>query len=195
MADYAAKGADYAEGVFVTDSRQFGRAWACSYGRRHGAPRRGTLYQVRPEGELVRDPDYLFGTPVSWHCPRAVVVRVVEVDVSMTETEEVRAVAPYAFWTDGSPQYTPDGLLTYHPEHAKTGVTPEMPSQLGPWRSIYSDLVNYELSFMVAQKNGEVPADATLDEFRAELRAHVASGGSLPPIAYPGATTPAGAVG
>lgn len=179
---YADQLADYAEGVFITDNRQFARAWASTYSVRHGGNTPGTLYQVRPEGQLQRDPDYLHGPEVSWYSPRAVVVRVVERGVSLSETEEVRAVGPFAFWEDGTPQYTADGYLTYHPDHAKTGVTPDMLPKLGPWRSIYSDMLNYELAFLAAQQRGEVPAEATLDDFRAEVRAMLAAGEALPPV-------------
>ena len=182
---YADQLADYAEGAFITDNRQFARAWASSYPVRQGGTARGTLYQVRPEGELSRDPDYLHGAEVSWYCPRAVVVRVAEQNVSLSETEEVRAVGPFAFWEDGTPQYTADGYLTFHPDHAKTGVTPEMLPKLGKWRSIYSDMLNYELAFLAAQQRGEAPADATLDDFRAEVQAALAAGEHLPPLATP----------
>lgn len=179
LSSYAAHSADYPEGVFVTSDRQFGRAWASTVGRRHGERRSGTLYQVRPEGPLGLDPDYAMGTPVSWYCSRAVVVRVAEVEVRMTESEAVRAGARYAFWSDGTPRYTPDGFLTFHSSHAD-GVTPDMLTQLGRWRDAYSDDANYELKFLVARARGEVPADATLDEFRTEMHAFVAAGGSLP---------------
>ena len=181
---YAERQAEYPPGVFVTSDRQFARGWASTYGVRHGGGQRGSLYQVQPDGELLRDPDYLIGPAVSWHCSTAVITRVAQVAVRLTEAEEIRAVAPYTFWTDGSPQYSPDGILNLRPAHARMGITQEMLEELGPWRSIYSDSINYELRFLVARARGAVPADATIEEFRASVQASAASGAPLPRVEY-----------
>lgn len=118
------------ERVYVTTDRQLARAFAASL----GGGRAGSLYNVRPEEPLVPDPDYPFVPPPSFMTASAVVVRVVEPEVRMTEAEEVRATARWTTWPDGSPAYDMRGFLTLFSEWEQAGVTEERLRECGPWR-------------------------------------------------------------
>lgn len=56
--------------VYVTSLRQAARVYAAFYPD-------GALYEVQPEGDLAPDPDCL-ETGISWSCPAAEVLRVVD---------------------------------------------------------------------------------------------------------------------
>lgn len=63
-------GAARLDRVYVTGAREVARVYAALYPD-------GALYEVVPDGELVADPDCLVAG-VSWECPAARVVRVVD---------------------------------------------------------------------------------------------------------------------
>jgi hypothetical protein len=69
--------------VYVATGREVARVYAAFYPD-------GALYEVAPEGELVPDPDCKVAG-VSWECPAARVVRVVDAVVLLRER-------PFAAW-------------------------------------------------------------------------------------------------
>lgn len=121
--------------VYISNDKQFARAFAAWYGTVWGGDR-GDLYEVEPQGSLFADPDYSIGPEVSFRCHEARIVAVEARAVRMTETEATRAHAPYAFWPDGSPQYDRQGYMLPSAEMVKRGVRPARLKQLGRWKPV-----------------------------------------------------------
>lgn len=116
--------------VYVTTALDMARVSAADIGTPDA---RGDVYEVAPVGSLLRDPDFKIGRSISWMCRKAVIVAVAERDVRMPVTERVRALAPWLYWDDGTPQYDKDGYLVLTRKAADKGVTIADLRALGRW--------------------------------------------------------------
>lgn len=80
----------------------------------------GSLYNVRPVGDLVADPDYPVG--VAYKCTAAVIVSVAELRPAITDPVKI-ALNRYNLWEDGELVYDPSGAMMPSPVMASFGVT------------------------------------------------------------------------
>jgi hypothetical protein len=64
--------------VYLAANPQAARLWASLHPAHGGKRRGGDLYEVRPDGSLGRDPDYLPDDNGSMTCCSATIIRVIE---------------------------------------------------------------------------------------------------------------------
>lgn len=117
-------------GVYFSTDREFARGWAaCAPQNRRQPKGAGALYEVRPLGGVLPDPDF---PGHSWFASTAEIVRVVDPLVQMDLFSARAAVCGALLFEDGSPMYSSDGTLRLVGPHA-SWVTKELLEALGPW--------------------------------------------------------------
>lgn len=115
--------------VYVTTSRALAQFYAAIWRDRTDGPYvSGDLYNVRPRGELLPDPDYPgLGC---FRCASAVVVVAVERAIVLTERIRLRS-AQFTTWRNGGPVFDAAGYFQPSPEMAASGITAEDLAVLG----------------------------------------------------------------
>lgn len=142
------------DAVYLTNSFAMARAYATHY-KANGVP--GDVYRARPVGEVRIDPDYDLDPPVSFMCSEAVVERVVERSVALSDEEMVRAHAPFSRWNDGTPMYDADGRFSPGPWwDSEIGIDRAILREFAPWTDLMTALE--VLSERVARGEIEAPA-------------------------------------
>lgn len=114
--------------VFVTTDSRLAKSYASSP-RAAGLYGWGTLYNVRPRGDLVPDPD-LAGYNISWSCESAKIVAIDEERVRPNPGLLIYG-ARFKTWSDGTPMYTADGYANPSQDMIALGFTPDHLNSLG----------------------------------------------------------------
>lgn len=110
--------------VYVTTDEQLAGHFA-GWHARH--PAGGTVYEVRPDGQLTTDPDF---PAVSYRCPSATIISA----TPATAGQNPHAGKPYTTWEDNeTPMYGADGYALPSPVGSHLGVTADDLRDLGPW--------------------------------------------------------------
>ncbi len=145
-AAYALAGAEYVEGIYVTPDKEFARAHAATWAERHGTAGDGSLYRVRPQGQLFDDPDYA-GFDVSYVTSAAEIIAVDEERVRLTSKQANSRVLQFRRWPDGSPQYDETGMVAI--PAGMSGPEAYALAQLQPWADLYSPVTQELLGDLV----------------------------------------------
>lgn len=124
--------------VYLTSDSAFAAAFASDYvaPNGYGALTRepGDVYEVEPVGATDPDPDFSIMWPeVFVRAAAAIVVRVVDRAVVMTDRQTTEARGPYMRWADHSPVYTSDGHILPSPRMRAAGVSADDLRTYEPW--------------------------------------------------------------
>lgn len=109
--------------VYVTTDKNFAASFASQWiDTKRLKAGGGTLYRVRPVGELEIDPDYAHVPGLAYSCSSAVIEKIEKRKIF--ETIELRLYAErHATWSDGRKMYDEKGYLLPSPELESKGIT------------------------------------------------------------------------
>lgn len=122
--------------VYITEDRNFALAYAHAFQARMdpltGLPTMGWLYEVKPLGTLQDDPDCPPRTG-NYQVNSAVVIRVEEVHVQLSDWDMNRFMLKYTTWTDSTPCYDDKGYMLPSPEQRRNGICEADLKSRGRW--------------------------------------------------------------
>ena len=119
--------------VYLTTDASFAVGWALRYANTpFPGARRGTVYEVRPEGELEIDTDFP-AEAGSWHSTSAVIIGIYRRRVTGPDSERRKRIGRHTTWSDNTPVYTSDGFLLPAPEWRAQGITADQLRRFGRW--------------------------------------------------------------
>lgn len=137
--------------VYITTDVSFATGWAIRYANTpYPGARRGAIYEVVPDGDVVADPDFP-AEAGSWCTTSATIVAVRRPKVTGPDSQRHKRIGPYLTWSDGTPTYTDDGYLRAAPEWQEVGVTDIDLRRFGRWAGFEN----------LAATDGGVMVDAT----------------------------------
>jgi hypothetical protein len=117
-----------ADRVYFTIDRELARAFAAILTPTFG---HSALYRVQPIGELDVDPDF---PTVGFRAKHALVLELAESDVSLSNSDRLRRLQPYATWADGRPMHDAQGRLQLCREYEAVGLTQrDLDAMIEPW--------------------------------------------------------------
>ncbi|MCU1416140.1 MAG: hypothetical protein JWP32_314 [Schumannella sp.] len=103
--------------VYFTTDRELARVFAAAVTRMIG---QSALYRVEPIGEMDVDPDF---PTVGFQAKQALILEVVETNVSLSATEELERQRPYLVWTDDRHIYDENGRIQINAQSLSLGLT------------------------------------------------------------------------
>ncbi|OHU25017.1 hypothetical protein BKG77_16680 [Mycobacteroides chelonae] len=121
--------------VYVSNHLGTAIGYAARYKDRAGNPVPGWVYEVEPIGAVEPDPDCGDGLrpDLASYCDGAVIVRVVEREVWLSEREQNQVIWPHLYWDFDKQVHAEDGTLLPSPQMLESGVTQAYIDLLPKW--------------------------------------------------------------
>ncbi|GAA1114777.1 hypothetical protein [Arthrobacter flavus] len=127
---------DHGDTVSITTDREVAKGYAGEYMSPRGARVPGRVYEVKPLGEAVVDPDWLWSFPAIARCTEGseIVAVLDQMPVENNPSVLVKALVKYyAYAATGAPVYDDQGYVIFTPELAQLGKTEQSLKALGKW--------------------------------------------------------------
>lgn len=154
--------------VYITTDVSFATGWAIRYANTpYPGARRGAIYEVVPDGEIVRDPDFP-AEAGSWYTSTATIVGIRRPKVTGPDSQRHKRIGRFLTWTDGTPTYTDEGFLRAAPEWRAAGVVDADLRRFGRWVA-FENLAATEDGLMVDTTDPEEERQARMF-FREHVR-------------------------